>query len=182
MGRHKKGIIVEMMGLTNQLRRNADAITARHGGAKFTGMQSFILSYIYDCVEEGQEVFQRDVEKEFYISRSTASGILSLMEKNGLILRCSVPQDARLKKLIPTEKAAQIINSIRNDLDDMDSKVLGALTSDEQDQMKVLIDKLWQGVENVSRSIGLEPLERESPAPPGPPPPLSEEEPVNGQN
>lgn len=168
---HKKVISVELMGLTNQLRRNADAITARHGGAKFTGMQSFVLSYIYDRQEQGIDVFQRDVEKEFYISRSTASGILSLMEKNGLIQRCSVPQDARLKKLVPTESAAQIIHSIRADLDWMDATVDSALTAEEQEQMHVLVEKLWGAMEEVSRSIGLEPVNRERREPMPPPPP-----------
>ena len=44
----------------------------------------------------------------FGMSRSTATGILQLMEKNGLILRESVASDARLKSLIPTEKAADL--------------------------------------------------------------------------
>ncbi len=166
MKKHSKGISVELMGLTNQLRRNADAITARHGGAKFTGMQSLVLSYIYDCQENGQDVFQRDVEREFYISRSTASGILGLMEKNGLIVRYSVPQDARLKKLVPTEKAAKIISSIRLDLDGMGDAVDGALSPEEQEQMHLLLDKLWQSMEEVSRSIGLEPVNRTSTLPP----------------
>ena len=175
MGKHGNDISVEMMGLTNQLRRNADAITARYGGARFTGMQSFILSYIYDCGEEGQDVFQRDVEKEFYISRSTASGILSLMEKNGLIRRCSVPQDARLKKLVPTEKGAQIINAIRTDLDGMDDAVYNALTPEEQEQMHIFLEKLWQAMEEVSRSLGLEPVNRDRKRPPIPPQECSSE-------
>ena len=32
-------------------------------------------------------MFQRDVEAEFNIRRSTATGILQLMEKNGFLLR-----------------------------------------------------------------------------------------------
>ena len=42
------------------------------------------------------------------MSRSTATGILQLMEKNGLIVRESVASDARLKSLIPTEQAAHL--------------------------------------------------------------------------
>ena len=36
------------------------------------------------------------------------SKLRSIMEKNGLILRKSVASDARLKSLIPTEKAARL--------------------------------------------------------------------------
>jgi len=45
------------------------------------------------------------VEKEFQIRRSTATGTLQILEKNGFIRREPVKQDARLKKLVPTEKA-----------------------------------------------------------------------------
>ncbi len=160
MQRRNRHITLELMGLTNQLRRNADAITALHGGQKFTGMHSFILTFLFRQLEAGREVYQRDVEKEFYISRSTASGILSLMEKNGLIDRLSVPQDARLKKLVPTPKAWQIMSLIRNDLETMDTRIESALTPEELAQMHLLLGKLWQGVEEVSASLGLEPVRR----------------------
>lgn len=46
------------------------------------------------------------MESAFDLSRSTATGILQLMEKSGLILRECMDSDARLKNLIPTKKAA----------------------------------------------------------------------------
>ena len=57
-----------------------------------------------------RDLYQRDIEEEFRIRRSTASGILKLMEKNGFIYRKSVARDsvardARLKQIVPTEKA-----------------------------------------------------------------------------
>lgn len=160
MARNKMGIRMEIMGLNNQLRRNADAVTARYGGKHFTGMQSFILAHLYECAEKNQDVFQRDIEREFYISRSTASGILSLMEKNGLILRLSVPQDARLKKLVPTPKAEGICRAIRSDLDRIDASFENALTPAEKKQMLVYLDKLWKAVEEGSAAVGLEPMKR----------------------
>ncbi len=38
-------------------------------------------------MNEGKEIFQKDIEAEFNIRRSTATGILKLMEKNGFINR-----------------------------------------------------------------------------------------------
>lgn len=72
-----------------------------------TGVQSRIMHYILVKCADGP-VFQRDVESAFGLGRSTATGILQLMEKNGLIQRESVASDARLKSLIPTEKAAHL--------------------------------------------------------------------------
>ena len=62
-----------------------------------TGVQGWIIGYLYE--NRGKEVFQRDIQAQFSIRRSTVTGILQLMEKNGLITRSSVERDARLKKL-----------------------------------------------------------------------------------
>ena len=72
-----------------------------------TGVQSRVIHYILVKCAEGP-VYQRDVESALSMSRSTATGVLQLMEKNGLIQRRSVASDARLKSLIPTEKAIRL--------------------------------------------------------------------------
>ena len=65
-----------------------------------TGMQGWIIGFLHR--NEDRDMFQRDVEAEFNIRRSTATGILQLMEKNGFLLREPVAYDARLKKLVLT--------------------------------------------------------------------------------
>ena len=90
--------------LSHKLKKRMNANMQSLG---LTGGQSRIMHYILVKCDEGP-VFQRDVEKAFGMSRSTATGILQLMEKNGLIVRESVASDARLKSLIPTERAAHL--------------------------------------------------------------------------
>lgn len=74
-------------------------------GPGFTPRQGQILHYLVERTRLGKEVFQRDIEQAFTIRRPTATGILQLMEKNGLIRREPVPRDARLKKLVITDEA-----------------------------------------------------------------------------
>lgn len=90
--------------LAHKIKRRMDARLACRG---ITGVQGRVLHYIQDKCEEGP-VFQRDVEEAFTLRRSTATGILQLLEKNGLIRRESVPYDARLKSLVPTGQASAI--------------------------------------------------------------------------
>ena len=78
-----------------------------------TGVQSRVMHYILEHYQSGP-VFQRDVEEAFELSRSTTTNILQLMEKNGIIRRESVACDARLKSLVPTEKAGSIDNKVRD--------------------------------------------------------------------
>lgn len=69
-----------------------------------TNMQRLVLHYIlFQSLK--QDIYQKDVEKEFQIRRSTATGTLQILEKNGFITREPEKKDARLKRLVPTEKA-----------------------------------------------------------------------------
>ena len=85
--------------LSHQLKRRG-AVPEMETG--LTPMQKHILTFIlFETME--RDLYQRDIEEEFRIRRSTASGILKLMEKNGFIYRKSVARDARLKQIVPTE-------------------------------------------------------------------------------
>lgn len=87
--------------LSNQIKRYIDHKSSENG---LTGVQGRILHYIIQS-SQNQGVYQKDIETAFHLRRSTATGILQLMEKNGFILRQSVDYDARLKKIIVTPQA-----------------------------------------------------------------------------
>ena len=113
--------------LSHKLKKSMDANMQSLG---ITGVQSRIMHYILVKCADGP-VFQRDVESAFDLSRSTATGILQLMEKNGLILRESVASDARLKSLIPTQRAVHLDKQIGEYLQQTEQRLTQGLT-DEQ--------------------------------------------------
>ena len=80
-----------------------------------TNMQRLVLHYIlFESLN--RDIYQRDVEKEFQIRRSTATGTLQILEKNGFITRDPVKEDARLKKLTPTAKATGVRQRILDNI------------------------------------------------------------------
>ena len=90
--------------LFHKLKKRVNADVQRLG---LTGIQSRVIHYI--LIKSAEEpVYQRDVESAFGVSRSTVTGMLKQMEKEGLIQRVSVASDARLKSLVPTEKAIHL--------------------------------------------------------------------------
>lgn len=125
--------------LSHKLKKRVNANMQSLG---LTGVQSRVMHYILVKCADGP-VFQRDVENAFGLSRSTATGILQWMEKNGLILRKSVASDARLKSLIPTQKAAHL-----------DAQIGVCLQRAEQ--------QLTQGLSNAQRKQFLETAARMS--------------------
>ena len=50
-----------------------------------TPKQGIVLGFIHAQIKQGNDVYQKDIEKEFSLRRSTASEILALMEKNEII-------------------------------------------------------------------------------------------------
>ena len=70
-----------------------------YGDDGLTTMQKHVLKFIL-LETLHREIYQKDVEEEFQIRKSTATGILQLMEKNGFIYRESSSKDARLKRIV----------------------------------------------------------------------------------
>lgn len=85
--------------LDNMIGRQITALFESDG---LTKMQTWIIGYLYEHANEN--IFQKDIEAQFRIARSTATGILKIMEKNDLLTREPVASDARLKRLILTQK------------------------------------------------------------------------------
>lgn len=102
----QKRIGREIRMVDNLLRRQCEKELKQFLGKDVTVIHLWILNYIVDS--EPGIVFQKDVEKEFEIAKSTATSTLKLMEKKGLITRETDPADERFKKLCITDKGRQI--------------------------------------------------------------------------
>jgi len=109
-----------------------------------TPMHEWILSYLFWHRDE--PVYQRDIEREFSITRSTVTNILQLMERKGYITRQSVEQDARLKQLVLTEKGRQFHEDTMRAFHQTDEYVAGLLTEEENTELLRLLNKLYLGL------------------------------------
>ncbi len=127
------------------IRKYIDKSAAMQCASKMTGTHVWILKYLQE--NSGKEIFQKDIEKRFDINRSSATGILQLMEKNDLIYREEVPYDARLKKIVMTEKAISLEASIRREIDLIEERISGGLSREE---IYILIDLLSRIRDNLN--------------------------------
>ena len=97
--------------MSNLLRRKmAELAPPPEDRDGMTDMGCEIMEFL--CEHVDRELFQRDVEEVFCIRRSTASRFLQKLERDGLLLRQSVARDARLKKLVPTERALALHSEV----------------------------------------------------------------------
>lgn len=110
-----------------------------------TGMQARIIGFLR--FHEGRELFQRDVEAEFGIRRSTATGILQLMEKNGLLRHEPVAYDARLKRLVLTPKALALHDAVMARIRAAEGRAVAGIEPRELEQFFAVIDKIRKNLE-----------------------------------
>ena len=108
-------------------------------------MQGWIIGYLYR--NRVKEIFQKDLEAEFSIARSTATGILQLMEKKGYLKRESVPHDARLKKLVLTEKGMNTHEQHIKRIHDIEDMLREGLSEEEIQTFFRLIRKMRENLE-----------------------------------
>ena len=80
-----------------------------------TILQKHILKYIL-LETMHRDLYQKDIEEEFQIRKSTVTGYVQLMEKNGFLTRESDKDDARKKRLVPTAKAEELRGLILEDI------------------------------------------------------------------
>lgn len=107
---------------------------------KITGSGGWIIAYISENWD--RDVFQRDLEKEFDITRSTASKNVDLLVGNGFIERQSVDYDARLKRLVLTDKAKEVFKLMRNDRAELEGLMLSGFSEDEVKQLRSFLKRL----------------------------------------
>lgn len=124
--------------LSHKVKKRLNATLADLG---ITGVQSRIMHYILVHYENGP-VFQKDVEEAFGLSRSTATGILQLLEKNGVILRESVQSDGRLKSLVPTPKAVELDSQVHTSIREIEQLMTRGISSGQLELFYETITKM----------------------------------------
>ncbi len=133
----------EVHRLSNRIRRLMENNCQRPEAA--TGNNGRIIRYL--SRHEGKDVFQKDLEEAFGITRSTASKVLRLMEQKGLVRREGVPQDARLKKLSLTERSRELTRKMLAEGAAMDKRLLQGFTPEEAARLEDYLERMRHNLE-----------------------------------
>lgn len=134
----------EIKTLSNMMKRRLHITTGIHK-PEFTHLHRLVIRFLYE--NQKRDIFQRDIEAEFHIRRSTATGLMQRMEKNGYITRESVDYDARLKKIVLTQKSFDINSTIRRELARIEMTLSHGLTDDELKAFFLITDKIKKNLE-----------------------------------
>ncbi len=101
-------------------------------GEDLPNNSGFIMHYLEYHEAEGP-VYQKDLEKVFHLSKSTITGLVQGLEQAGYVSRESVKEDARLKRVVLTEKGRKHNNLVKKLLQEMDERMSETLTAEEKE-------------------------------------------------
>lgn len=113
-----------------------------------TSVQFFVMEWIYFAAKERGDVFQRDLEAALDVRRSTISNMLKLLEAKGYVLRESVSEDARLKKLVLTSDGIRIYKEFKEHLSTMAAEESQFFSQEEMDMLVSLLKRLTKVIKD----------------------------------
>lgn len=135
--------------INNLMKRSMDKFFGQRPD-RATLMHTWILGFLQNRQDAGKDTFQKDIEVEFSINRSTTSEMLKLMCKNGMISRVPVDYDARLKKIVLTEKSLKFNQELSRKMNELDKILIKGLSESEVETFLKLCDKL---IDNLNESL-----------------------------
>ncbi|MDF1496382.1 MarR family winged helix-turn-helix transcriptional regulator [Caproiciproducens sp. CPB-2] len=147
----KMRIGLELRSLNNMIRRYFEFSSHKNEIETITGNNGWIIGYLADNADK--DIYQKDLEDHFTITRSTASKVLSLMEQKGLVQRQAVAQDARLKKIVLTEKAWKIKGLMREDAERMERTLTSGFTEEEVETLYSYLQRMRTNISNMNPAL-----------------------------
>ena len=135
IGRELRSLSNLIMRQVERQQKDMDTVTAANG---------WIIGYIAD--NSPRDIYQRDLEETFGITRSTVSKNINLMVQKGLIVREGVAHDARLKKLVLTPKAWVMFEKMKRDSFEMEKRLTSGFSPEELKLLLQLIERMKQNM------------------------------------
>lgn len=140
-------IAMELHSLNNMNKRYIDNSSHKKLLDSVTGINGWIIGYL--AHNSDYDVYQRDLEDTFGITRSTVSKVVNLMVQKGLVERLPVEHDARLKKLILTDKSRELISYMNDDNKNLENILTQGFSDDEKTQMSQYIERMKNNIKTA---------------------------------
>jgi len=141
---HKKTIGGELAKTNNMFSR----ILMEQTNYTVSPTQLRIIIYL---LHHNNTCMQKEIEDFFDIRRSTATGILTTMEKNKIIIRRQLKSDARQKEIVLTDKAIESSNELRKNREKFEKIIKKGISKEELEIFYSVLEKIRQNVSTINK-------------------------------
>ena len=128
----------------SELKKEIDNVTCSNG---------WIIGHLCRMEELNKDVYQRDFETDFGITRSTVSKVLKLLEKKGMIERKAVSHDGRMKKIVLTDRSREIGRRMHEQGEKAEEQLTNGFTPEELQTLSGFLDRIQANLETSDRGI-----------------------------
>lgn len=146
MNKNKLKLGLDISKIHHIISRKMDASVISAIDDNLTVSQAYVIDFISNEGKD-KEIFQKDLEKAFDLKRSSISLMLNNMEKSDLIERVPVTEDARLKKIILTQKSIKLYEKISTAIDSIEDKLSENITPEEIKVFQSVLEKIRNSLE-----------------------------------
>lgn len=129
----------------SELKNELDNMTCSNG---------WIIAHLDHMERIGRVVYQRDFENSFGITRSTASKVLKLLEKKGMIERAPVSHDGRMKKITMTAKSREISRKMHEEYERTEARLTRGFSDRELKTLCGFLDRIQFNLEAYEKGEG----------------------------
>ena len=143
----RNGVGIKIKKIQSLIRKSIHNSETFKNNEELTNVIGWTIGFISRRNHEGIETYQKDVEKEFKISRSTATGLLQNMEKLDYIYREVSEADSRLKRIVLTDKSIELHKRVILTFDKLESKLLTGFSDTEKDMLFSFLLRLEKNLE-----------------------------------
>ena len=112
-----------------------------------TRVQCATLHYLYD--HRDQNVFQKDIEAAFSITGATATNILKGLERQKLVMREPMPEDARLKKIVLLESGVVCHKQAYRNMIHMEETLAAGFSEEDLETLRNMLDHIIANLEGL---------------------------------
>lgn len=124
--------------ISHMIRRSIDSLDNPYG---VNGKQLRLLGFIAH-ESMNRELYQKDIEEELQIRRSSVTSMLQNLEKANMITRVSVSSDARLKKIVLTDLGKEVTQNTYHKVISFEDELKSLFNEDEYNQFNDYLNKL----------------------------------------
>lgn len=135
-------VFKKIMFLKSYVTKRMDELDVMQGN---NTLHCILINYLYKETKK-RTVIQKDIEKEFCVSRSTVNDTIEKMKNEGLISLEVDPLDQRKRHIILTEKGIELHKLSKKNMQKVAKDALSNLNEEEIIQLDNLLKKAMEGV------------------------------------
>ena len=127
--------------IDNALEKEANANLQK---LNLTMQQNRVLIYLAHA--EGNTMSLKALEEHFGAAQSTIAGLVSRLEKKGLVEALSAPGDKRIKLVKLSEEGARLHAISRQNVVESEERLTALLTDEEKQSLLTCLRKVYEAV------------------------------------